>query len=426
MLASPLLKENKNPMLPESIRLAANAYQAVRSTGLQLGRSIFGDPESRAPGTCPPTEFQLIQPDALLKSTLTLAHLAIPGLPRRLPAWARVRPRLKPAVRMVFRPSKVYRYRPARPFPDPTPDQAWFFINGICADRQVLMLNASYLTDLFGRPLTLLHDSTCSLLSDLAECAFGKGSDGVCEAARMAFAPIYVALKQPACKRVVLLAHSQGSAVTSVLLWLLRGLYPPTADELLDGEARCPEQRIARALAQRWGFPCAQSAAARAKSGSSVKPELTREELAKLEIYAFGNCASLMGPIDRRAGFPYIESYGNEFDAVARLGVLAPGPGPREKRIGGERFMRRGAWGHLLNAHYLWPMEQEWRAAQNSPLKTGLRPLPGNSARQPRLFGYFGGATPKPLFETPVEAPRSDERIIPIPPAAPGVHSEAA
>lgn len=388
-------------MFPEPVRLAANAFSAVRSVGMQLGRSLFGDAASRAKSTCPPTEFQLIQPDAVLKSVQTLAHLTLPALPRRMPAWARRRSRLKPAAGLLWRSSKVYRYRPARPLTDPTPDQAWFFINGICADRQVLMLNAAYLTDLFGRPLTLLHDATCSLVSDLAKCAFGKDSPGVREAARMAFAPLYVALKKPGCNRVMLLAHSQGSTVTGVLLWLLRGLYPPTADELLDGEPRYPEKRIARALAERWGFPCALDVTQALKAINAVKPALSREELAKLEIYTFGNCASPMGPIDRKASLPYIESYGNEFDVIARLGVLGPAGGPRDPRIGGERFIRRGAWGHLLNAHYLYPMEQEWRASQQEggTLVTGCRPLPGNTARHPRLFEYFGGASPAERIE---------------------------
>jgi hypothetical protein len=395
-------------MFPESLRLTAHAIEALRPVGLQIGRSIFGEPASRDPARCPPTEFQLVEPDGWARAAQTLAQLAIPGIPRRLPAWARLQPRLKPAVRVVLRPSKVYRYRPARPLADPSPDQAWFFLNGIGADRQVLMLNAAYLTDLFGRPLTLLHDATCSLLSDLYACAFGKGSDGVCEAARMAFAPIYVALKEARCKRVVLLAHSQGGVVAAVLLWLLRGLYPPTAEELLDGAPRCPEQRVARVLAERWGFPCAQAAAGRRRSAASVSPPLTREELAKLEVYTFGNCASLMGFVDRRARLPYLESYGNEFDAIARLGVLGAGEGPREARIGGERFVRRGAWGHLLNAHYLHPMEQEWRALQDGRPALGipLKALPFNEARLPRLFDYFGGASPAPRILAAPPAPR--------------------
>jgi hypothetical protein len=244
-----------------------------------------------------------------------------------------------------------------------------------------------------------LHNSTCGVLPDLLECAVGKGWNGVTEATRMAFAPIYSALKQPSCQRVVLLAHSQGSLIAGVLLWLLRGLYAPTAHELLEGEPQCPEQRVARALAERWAFPCAQSAADRLASPAAVSPPLTRAELAKLEVYAFANCASLMEPVDGSARLPYLESYGNEFDVVARLGVLAPATGLGAVRVGGERFLRPGTWGHLLNVHYLQAMEQEWRAsiANGDALRTGLRPLPGNRARQPRLFGYFDGASPAAL-----------------------------
>lgn len=401
-------------MIPESIRLAANVVQALRPTGLQLTRSLLGDESSRSVEHCPHSEFQLLAPDALPRSASTLAHLLLPAVPRRLPAWVRLQPPLKPAARLFLRPSKVYRYRPARPMVDPSPDQVWFFLNGICTDRQVLMLNAAYLSELFRRPLTLLHNSTCGVVPDLLECALGKGWNGVTEAARMAFAPVYSALKRPECQRVVLLAHSQGTIVAGVLLWLLRGLYPPTADELLDGEPRCPEQRLARQLADRWGFPCALSNPQRARSPAIIKPPLTLAELAKLEIYAFANCASLMGPIERKPRLPYIESYGNEFDVVARLGVLAPNTGPGAVRVGGERFVRRDAWGHLLNAHYLHAMEQEWRGSKDVALRTGLRPLPGNHARQPRLFEYFGGASPATLAVTPsgLKASGSDQQHV--------------
>jgi hypothetical protein len=382
-------------VLPETIRAAAHLAQALKIVGPDLGRSLLGDADSRSSARCPPSEFALVEGPASMRRLHTLAQLLIPALPRRLPAWARLQPRIKPAMRLLLRPAKVYRYRAARPLADPTPAQAWFFINGIGADREVLMHNAAYLTELFQRPLTLLHNPSCGLLPDLAECTLGKGWSGVSEAARMAFAPVYSALKQPGCERVVLLAHSQGSIVASVLLWLLRGLYAPTADELLEGPARCPEQRVARTIAERWGFPCAQAAAQPRRSSAAVRPPLTREELAKLEIYAFGNCASLMGPIDRRARVPHVESYGNEFDLMAHLGMLAPaGPHPGAYRIGGERFLRRGAWGHLLNAHYLWPMEQEWRALARDPdtaPRSDWRPLPGNQARRPRLPAYFGG-----------------------------------
>ena len=387
-------------MTPELIRQLLNTAQALFPERGQLRRALLGDSTSWSTDTCPATELQLLKPDQGLKAAQTLAQLLIPALPKRLPAWARLRPTLKPAARLVLRPSRVYRYVPARRQPDPTPDQAWFFVNGLATDRNVLMLNAAYLSELFGRPLTLIHNASCGLLPDVAECALGKGWSGVSEAARVAFAPIYVALKQPQCRRVVLLAHSQGTVITAVLLWLLRGLYPPTSEELLEGEHRCPEQRIARELADKWGFPRAEDAGRKAARGKQIKPPLSFEELAKLEIYAFANCASLMGPIDRKHGLPYLESYGNQHDVIARLGVLSRAPGPQSQRIRGERFIRRDAGGHLLNAHYLHPMECEWRAArEQGQLQTQLKPMPGTRRSQPRLFEYFGGATPSAMLE---------------------------
>ena len=48
--------------------------------------------------------------------------------------------------------------------------------------------------------------------------------------------------------------------------------------------------------------------------------ELTGEELAKLEVYCFANCANRMETIGTWQGrpVPWIESYGNEKDIVAR------------------------------------------------------------------------------------------------------------
>lgn len=385
-------------MLPDSIRLAFNVAQALRHPPLALRRSLLGEPASWSRQTCPPTELQLGEPANWLKAAQTLAYIGIPAVPRRLPRWVRLRPALKPAVRLFLRPSRVYRYRDAACRPDPTPEQAWFFINGICTDRQVLMLNAAYLSKLFHRPLTLLHNSTCSLLPDLAECAIGKAWDGVTESVRSAFAPLYAALKSPAKQRVILIAHSQGTIIASVLLWMLRSLYPPTAAAVLEGPIRCPEQRVARKLAALWHFDEAQAGARKSGAAGAVSPMLSAQELAKLEIYAIANCASRMEPIiDHPLGhaLTYLESHGNQHDVVARLGVLAPSGGLGGAVIGGERFARHGAWGHLLNAHYLYPMEREWRAARRSDgVKSGMEPLPGNHQLLPRLFEYFAGASP--------------------------------
>lgn len=76
----------------------------------------------------------------------------------------------------------------------------------------------------------------------------------------------------------------------------------------------------------------------------------------KLEMYCFANCATEMrsAPVKiggkNGVGPAWIESYGNEMDIVARLGVLADSTGPGGVRIGGDRYIRNAAWGHLLNA----------------------------------------------------------------------------
>ena len=55
---------------------------------------------------------------------------------------------------------------------------------------------------------------------------------------------------------------------------------------------------------------------------------------------------------------PWIESFGNENDIVARLGMLAPRPEQWGIRINGPRYERHGAWGHMLNEHYLKEIER--------------------------------------------------------------------
>lgn len=381
-----------------SIQDAARLVRAASRCDLQIARSLLGDPESRTLAHCPWSEWALLDADTWTRRAELLAHLAIPAPPGRLPGWLRQRAPLKPAARWLHRPARVYRYRPGQPLPDPSPDQSWFYLNGLGTERHLLMHHAAALTACFGRPLTLLHHPSRGLLPDLFETCLDRSGRGVAQAAGMAFAPLYSALKQPGCRRVVLITHSQGGAVAGVLLWLLRGLYPPTADDLLEGKPHCPEQRVARALAARWHVAAALSASRAPRMRGPVRPLLTHEELAKLEVYAFGHCASPLQPIDHARRLPYLESYGNEFDVLARLGVLAPPPpGPGGYRTGGERFVRRGAWGHLLNAHYLWPMEQEWRLSQRAERLDGhsiWRPLPGNTTRRPRLLDYFGGASP--------------------------------
>jgi hypothetical protein len=83
---------------------------------------------------------------------------------------------------------------------------------------------------------------------------------------------------------------------------------------------------------------------------------------------------------------------GNGFP-VPWLGVVANATGPGSVRIDGDRY-RRDAWGHLLNAHYLYPMFQ---AKFSGDPAGGLVPLEGNMLSKPRLFAYLNRKSPPPL-----------------------------
>src|SRR5512144_951077 len=118
----------------------------------------------------------------------------------------------------------------------------------------VAQLNAAYLASLFHRPLTLIQNSTDSLLIDLVECLLGRDWEfeqtfdwwDMTESAIKAFPPIYEALTNPQKKKVVVIAHSQGTLIMAYVLRLLKGVWPPTTQRLHSRRSRVvavePEQ----------------------------------------------------------------------------------------------------------------------------------------------------------------------------------------
>ena len=200
----------------------------------------------------------------------------------------------------------------------------------------------------------------------------------------MAFHPVLDAIADPKKKRVVVNAHSQGTLITALMLRLIKAVYCQTMTGTrgqLSGDDRKAIRRRA------------------ANEGLTVRPErlqpLLPEDLATLEVYCFANCASDMKYIDEHLSLPRIESFGNEHDLVARLGMLAPDPDKRHIKISGPRFRHDGAWGHLLNAHYLTDIDraQRQRVQAATPNATPYvlieQSAPPGTA--PRLFDYLNG-----------------------------------
>ena len=131
------------------------------------------------------------------------------------------------------------------------------------------------------------------------------------------------------------------------------------------------------------------------------------QELAKLEIYCFANCAREMTYFDEAARIPWIESFGNEHDLVARLGMLAPHPEEWQITIDGPRYLHKDSWGHLLNAHYLYYIDLYEQGEGRQPGGSGKGNFEGalqllNTDQfpdrpTPWLFNYINGGQPPPL-----------------------------
>jgi hypothetical protein len=345
---------------------------------LEWPRSVFGSLSSM--GRAPYSEYDLFWSGDIPRLARYLADTLIPSFPGRAPAW--IRP---PLSSLLFHRSHELKDA-GKAHAQPFPGESWFFINGILTNQDVARMNAAYLVHLFHRPINVLWDSTDGIGVDLLECAIEK-LGATSEEVDSAFHPLLDAISSPQNKRVVVISHSRGTLIAAVLLRLIGGVYRHT----MTGRRRDLTASDRKAI-------CQQAAA----EGLTVYPQrlkpVTPTELSKLEVYCFANCASEMGYLDAERELPKIESYGNEHDLVARLGMLAPDPRQCDIQIAGPRFRHNGAWGHLLNAHYLRAIDEaHCRPSDAGDARDGASPyvpIEGTAPADavPSLFGYLNGA----------------------------------
>lgn len=342
--------------------------------------SIFGLPWTRLPPFHRYSEFRIVDLWQPLRSLKYLLNVGVPAIPRNPPEF------LLPLTGPFFYQPTVILQRPDQ-YGSYTsyPRERWFFINGIMTNDDVAQLNAAYLSDLFHRPITLIQNSTCGLISDLAECALGKQWTRTTEAVKKTFPAIHAALKSEK-ERVVVIAHSQGTIIASVVLRLLEAITQPAPAQ--------PELAAAAAP-----FRYAEPVFIFPEEYDLVPQDfaaLTEAELAKLEIYCFANCANTLKYLHPDRAVPWIESFGNEFDIVARLGMLAPRSQEWHIEIDGPRYVRPRAWGHFLNEHYLLELERQQKVRYRPGGKGGSAPYQLLNAEQfpnhtPKLFNYING-----------------------------------
>ncbi|KAI4202072.1 MAG: hypothetical protein LQ350_002861 [Teloschistes chrysophthalmus] len=194
-------------------------------------------------------------------------------------------------------------------------DERWVFINGICTCSSGLQQNVDRLSLLFGRSVLGIHNQSVGMIGDVFECILQRCLSYKTMDVRVACEIVKGCLMDPEAKKVVLIGHSQGGIIVSMVL-----------DQLF--------------------------------------PELPNESMSKLEIYTFGSAAShfhnppILPRTDATGSSPvdcikYIEHYANEYDMVPRWGVLYATRALLTNRYAGAVFVHMGATGHMFIQHYL-------------------------------------------------------------------------
>ena len=362
--------------------LASVVWDAVQLRPPAVICSIMGWPWTWLPPHDTFSEFKIVDLWRLRRTLRFLVNTTVPSLPMQAPPFG------PPFLNNRFWHPSVVLQRPDHEGSYTSfPREKWFFVNGIMTDDNMAQINAAYLAFLFHRPITLIQNSTDAILVDLIQCALGKKWHHPTEPVKVAFPAIYDALTDPDKEKVVVVCHSQGTIIMADVLRLLKSITRKPAV--------VPSERAAtRFAAPEFVYP------EDAPLDLTDFAPLDESQLAKLEIYAFATCADRMtyhrAPGPGQRPIPWIEHFGNENDLVARLGMLAPQAEDHAIQIDGPRYEHPGAWGHLLNAHYLAPIHKAQRPGRKRGGLGGRAPYTlvdaaAASGSSPRLYAYLNG-----------------------------------
>jgi hypothetical protein len=305
------------------LTIVRNTLEAILNTRPNYLKSIIGEPESWA-DTDKFSEFNLASSD-LLKFIKYSSEATLPPL---LGDNHFLKPFVPSFLQSVLFMESASIFDVDNNLPEKFEREKWFFINGIVTNEDLATSNAKYLALLFHRPITVLHNPTNGIGLDILQSAMGKFGHNNVQFAHYVIPTIRKALAEK--EKVVIISHSQGTLITSTILDLLIQEKNPY--------------------------------------------------LGKLEIYAFANCAEEMShqPIANQTQKPWIESFSNEHDVVAKLGAMHPYRNERGIIIDGEHFIKKDGWGHFLNIHYLKDFAKG-------------KYIHEKGEKQSRLFGYLGG-----------------------------------
>lgn len=225
-------------------------------------------------------------------------------------------------------------------------EELWIYINGIATTLEGAKINCRKMRELFGQPVKLLHNPTENPVLDIMECMIGKtgllkhGSTKPRDQLRNI---LLREMKIENYKKIVLVAHSQGTIITGNAV----------ADISDAANNAIPEDDISWFDKDSIWFDKGDNGETMKRKAAELK-----KTLKKFEVYLFAGCAHHVdGAFVHR-----LECLSNRGDFVAMLGHLFPDflkPLWKNTRGNGivykdnKSFEEKSSWGHLLLSHYL-------------------------------------------------------------------------
>jgi len=413
-IIDPSLIINKPDLENDLQQLLYIALEALNFRPPLYIQSILGPVKKWFPPYDQYSEFTIADLWQPLRLLDYLKDIYIPAFSHTPNRW--VRTFVPPFVQNLF-------WRPSSYFQQPDPfdcetsfsKEHWFFINGVATNEAVAKINSDLISKMFLRPVTVVHNETDSLFLDLIQCAIGKefkthpklsAPQSMTEPAVKATIAILNALVDPERNKVVVICHSQGTIITAnVIRALTVAIERIRKDPLVGTINNASGKSLLEHLACEIIGTKAQV----------IEDKLQRDDylvslLKKLEVYTFANCANKMTYVTfiddqdgNQIGLPYIENFANEYDLVARLGVLSPlKEDPDIIKLDGAVYEKQGkdAWGHLLNEHYLLGIDGYLKRpdTESDPYNLNSQAL-FDSNNKPRFYGYFNGGRPQKYYE---------------------------
>ena len=209
-------------------------------------------------------------------------------------------------------------------------DEKWLFVNGCATNHVGLQKNVDLLSKTFGREVIGIHNKSFGLVADVLECLIQRCFAYKTNDVRVAYNSVKPLLTDRTVTKIVLLGHSQGGIIVSLVL-----------DQLF---AEMPPENMAKLEIYTFGSAASHFSNPAISLCSNTKPASPSPKV---------HFDSLSSPAQQQHVISHIEHYANEYDVIPRWGVLHSVCDIQNNRYAGSVFVRMQASGHMFNQHYM-------------------------------------------------------------------------